>query len=245
MHLFKRLFTGLRLNGLVVFLIFMIFRSYRMLLPGVLFLAAVGLFFFLYNALTAVDDAAEPMPSEKPPDTTSLTDFSSDIPVVHARDDAGILPDESLPPDGSSSNTAVIRSWSGTFEPSLATVISNFEAGNLSQFSLSTFDGESVTVNIQRTRESQLGARVLVGTVDGEPGSMVTLAHYQHANSGAIIIPSQHKSYEIRPAGDGGIVLSEIDTHALGECHICLQLAQQSKSIPPAPQLLPVTAFFP
>ncbi len=222
----------------------MIPGSYRIILLGVLFLTAVGLVFILHDSTIAVDDATDPLQSVKSPKSTAFADSSPDDALSQSSAEAKNLPDESLLKD-TSVRSAVIRSWSGTLEPSLATVIADFEAGSLKQFSLPTFDGESVTVNVHRTRESQLGARVLIGTVDGEPGSMVTLAQYQHAESGAILIPSQHKSYEIRPAGDGGIVFSEIDTHALGECHICLQVAQQSESIPPALQPLALPASLP
>lgn len=146
---------------------------------------------------------------------------------------------------GAPVHRAVIRSWSGSLEPSLGTIIARFEADESDRFTIPTFDGGSVTVKIKRTRTTLPGAQTLTGVIEGEPGSLVSLARMEQAEAGGIFIPSRNKTYEIRPTPDGGIRFNEIDVHALGECQICLTAreaeagpAEFHPTVKPVPLLL-------
>lgn len=206
----------------------------------VLFLA-VGLAAICILLFSLKHQTGEAQKEPSPIQSTTQDGGTADSPVLYEvgsdmaesidkqKDEIGVAENHSI--DSASGgedgmHSAVVRSWSGAFEPSLKTIIDRYEAGELNRFTIPTFDGESVTVLISGTRATKLGAATLTGKVEGEPGSMVTLATFENAEAGGILLPSRNTTFEIRPTADGRIFFNEVDVHALGECHICLAAAR-------------------
>lgn len=137
------------------------------------------------------------------------------------------------PQAGESTHRVILRSRTGRLDPSPAEIATRFQAGDKSPFEIATFDGDSLLVSIRDARIRGSGdVPVITGTVEGEPGSLVSLAQSGDSAAGSVIIPSRNLVYEIRPEPDGGMRLSEIDVHALGGCEHCLQLSGTSATTP-------------
>ena len=159
---------------------------------------------------SSMSDPEEPTPSEEP----------REHPVAP-------------PQAGESTHRVILRSRTGRLDPSPAEIATRFQAGDKSPFEIATFDGDSLLVSIRDARIRGSGdVPVITGTVEGEPGSLVSLAQSGDSAAGSVIIPSRNLVYEIRPEPDGGMRLSEIDVHALGGCEHCLQLSGTSATTP-------------
>lgn len=168
-------------------------------------------------------------------DRPSAVDISSSMP-----DPEEPTPSEELrehpvaPPElGEDTHRVTLRSRTGRLDPSPAEIAARFQAGDRSPFEIATFDGDSVLVSIRDARIRGNGeVPVITGSVKGEPGSLVSIAQSGESAAGSVLIPSRDLVYEIRPEPDGGMRLSEIDVHALGECEHCLQMSGASATTP-------------
>lgn len=117
----------------------------------------------------------------------------------------------------------LIRSQRLTLDATLPKIAQAHREAGLDQFSLPTFEGESLTVAIRRVRDHPLGGTVLSGSMPGAPASRVTLAEKDGAVSGVVRWPEQNLVYEIRPLPDGGLSIGEVDLDALGQCGLCAE----------------------
>lgn len=115
----------------------------------------------------------------------------------------------------------LLRSDEIQFDTSLQALAEAYRAADLRRFSMPTFDGDSLNIDIRRVQDHALGGTVLSGSVAGEPHSRVTLAEKDGMISGSIRWPEQNLVYEIRPIAAGEIAIGEVDLDALGDCALC------------------------
>lgn len=124
----------------------------------------------------------------------------------------------------------IIRQWQGLLSPGVEDWVAAYTEHGEDRISLPTFDGDRVAIRILRVnRTPAVGGATLRGTVEGEEGSLVSLSAVGDTTAGSIHIPSLGLVYEVRPAADGAIYFSEINTAELGECQHCRDVPQPTR----------------
>lgn len=200
-----------------------------LVLSGVVFVSAAVFFWSLGDNVDDQDLVEQPSPVDEEPQTDSVIFRATPAPTRTGRS-ASSGPVAAAP---GASHDHVVRQWTGGFDHDIETLGHAFLQNGMNQFSVPTFDGQSVRVRITRFEEGS-GA-VLRGEVAGEPGSLVALASVDGVQAGSIHIPSRGLVYEIRPGPAGQVIFSEVDVAALGECGVCLPSRQMQPVPAPTP----------
>lgn len=184
-------------------------------LLGVLLLLCLAVWFFVQN------DSKPPSAAETPeraaPQPSAVQARPTPPPPHHHETRPA------RPPEAEHEHRVALRSRTGPLEPSVAEIASQFSENEVPPIEIPTFDDASVHISIRNANRIDDGrVSIITGSVVNEPGSLVSIAQSGSSTSGSILIPSQNLVYEIRPNPGGGMIFSEIDVHALGECQLCI-----------------------
>jgi hypothetical protein len=113
------------------------------------------------------------------------------------------------------------RFFRARLKPSLKDIAQDFQAGRPARISVPLFDGQEAVVLVDNFTPYGEEAGAFSGKVEDDPGSFVSIAYYEDAESGSIQFPAQNLVYTIQPELDGSVLIGEVDVSALGECATC------------------------
>ena len=113
------------------------------------------------------------------------------------------------------------RYFKTRLDPSLRQIADGFRKGQTAKISVPLFDGREAVVVVEDFTPYGQDGGAFDGVLEGDPGSFVSMAFYQDAESGSIQLPAQNLVYTIQPEPDGSVLVGEVDVAALGACGSC------------------------
>lgn len=194
-----------------------------------LFLAivGVGLYSFFGNETVveeekevAVTEPDESAPEGVVPEVEVTEITETRVPVVSLGVVAGVeIATQEVNED---EHAHVLEHWRGKIDPPLRDWRSldlALGTGEVKEFALP--NGTTLPMTFKRF-ESYGGAKgVYVGSVVGKPFAEVTLSYVRDSVVGAIRMPGDGVSWEIRNAGNGEQFFELVDLSTLGRCGVC------------------------